>query len=171
MSTVKQFAMNLDHPLSDGCVMGDVENVTSPSRGFTMTQSQWTAMRELASSVAGYFKAKKAGIVYSSHGDDEFNWTRRMYDALPKVVHEFGPGMATVDNDVFQKRDCYPDGLFEFDTRDRSAPGENPPAMLRLRFHDKYDLMDLIEWAVRELRSQNCSPMYAFSGKLKEVDE
>ena len=70
--------------------------------GFTMTMKQWQVLRELAISVDGFLKAKKEGRVQSSDGNCEYSWTEKMKSVLPKVVHEFGADMATLDDTLFQ---------------------------------------------------------------------
>ena len=145
--------------------------------GFTMTMKQWQVLRELAISVDGFLKAKKEGRVQSSDGNCEYSWTEKMKSVLPKVVHEFGADMATLDDTLFQDRNCYPDGLFEFDTSDRSAPDNNPPAMLRLRLREKDQMLGLVnELLAAIIDDQNggrydAKAVVVFSGKLTEVDE
>ena len=69
------------------------------------------------------------------------------------------------------RRDCYPDGLFEFDTSDRSAPDNNPPAMLRLRVKEKVVVLGLISELLAMVANDDYSRSLTFSGKLTEVDE
>ena len=76
----KQFAMNLDHPLSVGCTMGGVEDVTSPSRGFTMTKAQWQAIKELVGS-SKWLKAQWNGNPEVNHP-----WVQQVINRLTASI-------------------------------------------------------------------------------------
>ena len=64
----------------------------------------------------------------------------------------------------------YPDGLFEFDTSDRSAE-TGPPALLRLRLADRHELAQLLSKLAEAIVSGDEAICIPFSGKLTEVEE
>ena len=68
-------------------------------------------------------------------------------------------------------RIIYPNGIYEFDTSDRSAPNDNPPAMVRLVVTNKHEMAGMIDQLMRAILNHEDRISMSFSGKLTEVNE
>ena len=69
------------------------------------------------------------------------------------------------------EREYYPDGLFEFDVGDRSAPGDDYPAMLRLAIQRKSEMIGLAHQLLVAIANSDERQVFTFSGKLRKVND